>query len=195
MTTGTFDRKIALRLGAGIAAILILKFVVFADRQPAVVGTVESVPMALKRLEKVREVAGTVPAREALLKQAAAELDTREKGMLKADTAAQAQAQLQDTLHRIGLSNGIDIRGMEDWRVKPLGNDYGEASVSVRFSCTIEQLVNFLSALANVPELLSTNEINVTGNTDKNKVIQVRLTLAGVVSKKVAQEKRSGSAL
>jgi len=195
MTTGTFDRKIALRLGAGIAAILILKFVVFADRQPAVVGTVESEPMALKRLEKVREVAGTVPAREALLKQAAAELDTREKGMLKADTAAQAQAQLQDTLHRIGLSNGIDIRGMEDWRVKPLGNDYGEASVSVRFSCTIEQLVNFLSALANVPELLSTNEINVTGNTDKNKVIQVRLTLAGVVSKKVAQEKRSGSAL
>jgi len=195
MTTGTFDRKMALRLGAGVAAVLLLKFVVFADRQPAVVGAVENVPMALKRLEKVREIAATVPAREELFKQAAAELDAREKGMLKAETAAQAQAQLQDTLHRVGLSNGIDIRGMEDWRVKPLGSDYGEASVSVRFSCTIEQLVNFLAALANMPELLSTNEINITGNTEANKVIQVRLTLAGVVSKKVAQEKRTGSAL
>jgi Tfp pilus assembly protein PilO len=195
MTTGSFDRKIAIRLAVGVAAVLLLKFVVFADRQPAVVGAVEDVPTALKRLERVRAIAATVPAREEQMKQAMAELEAREKGMLKAETGAQAQAQLQEMLHRIGLANGIDIRGMEDWHVKPLGSNYGEATVSVRFSCTIEQLVNFLAALANEPELLSTNEINISGTADKNKVIQVRLTLAGVVSKKVAQEKKTGSAL
>jgi hypothetical protein len=116
-------------------------------------------------------------------------------GILKADTAAQAQALLQERLHRVGLANGIDIRGLEDQRVKPLGNDYGQASVSVRFTCNIEQLVNFLAALANEPELFSTDEINVTGTTDPKKAIQVRLTLAGVVTKKVAQEKKAAGAL
>jgi hypothetical protein len=65
----------------------------------------------------------------------------------------------------------------------------------VRFTCLIEQLVNLLAALANEPELLSTNEIQVTGGPDKNKTIQVRLTLSGVVSKKLALEKKTGGAL
>ena len=111
--------------------------------------------------------------------------------MLKAETGAQAQAQLSELLHAAGAANGIDIRGMEDWRVKPLGNDYGEVSVTVRFTCKIEQLVNFLAALANVPQLLSTNQIAINGTTDpKNKSIQVRLSLSGVVSKKLVPEER-----
>jgi hypothetical protein len=55
--------------------------------------------------------------------------------------------------------------------------------------------VNLLAALANQPELLSTSEIQITGSADKNKVIQVRLTLSGVVSRKLNQEKKIGGAL
>ncbi len=196
MTFGTLDRKNAVRLAIGVAAILILRFVVMADRNPAVVGVTDSVPMAEKRLEILRQSAATVPGKETLLRQVNAELATREKGMLKAETGAQAQAQLAELLHATGAANGIDIRGMEDWRVKPLANDYGEVSVSVRFTCKIEQLVNFLAALANVPQLLSTNQIAINGTADaKNKSIQVRLSLSGVVSKKIAQEKKTGSTL
>ena len=167
-----------------------------ADRDQAVVEVSESVPMAEKRLERLRQIAATVPGKEALLKQVTAELATREQGMLKAETGAQAQSQLAELLHATGAANGIDIRGMEDWRVKPLANDYGEVSVSVRFTCMIDQLVNFLAALANVPQLLSTNQIAINGGTDpKNKSIQVRLSLSGVVSKKIAQEKKTGSTL
>ena len=129
------------------------------------------------------------------MKQASGELESREKGMLKAETGAQAQAQLQELLHKVGASNGIDIRGVEDARVKPFGSDYGEVSVTVRFTCLIEQLVNLLAGLANEPELLSTNQIQITGGADKNKAIQVRLTLSGVVPKKLALEKKTGSAL
>ena len=81
---------------------------------------------------------------------------------------------------------------MDDARVKPMAGDYGEASVTVTFTCGIEQLVNFLAALANEQELLSTNQIQVNGGTDKNKNLTVRLGLSGVVSKKIAQEKRGG---
>ena len=195
MTFGSFDRKTAIRLGAGVAAVVLLKLVVFPDREPPVVAAVENVPAAEARLKRTREIAATVPARETLLKQALAELASREKGILKADTAAQAQAQLQEKLHRVGLVDGIDIRGIEEQRVKPLGNDYGAASVSVRFTCGIEQLVNFLAAMANDPELLSTDEIGITGTPDSKKAIQVRLTVAGVVTRKIAQEKKTGGAL
>ena len=194
MNVGTLDRKSAVRLAIGVAAILILRFVVMADRTQTVVGVTDSVPMAEKRLELLRQSAATVPGKEALLKQVTAELETRESGMLKAETGAQAQSLLSELLHATGAANGIDIRGMEDWRVKPLGSDYGEVSVTVRFTCKIEQLVNFLAALANVPQLLSTNQIAINGTTDpKNKSIQVRLSLSGVVSKKLVP--KTGSTL
>jgi hypothetical protein len=195
MNFGTLDRKTAILWISGVAVILILRFFVLADRSQAVVAASESVPMAEKRLERLRQIAATVPGKEALMKQASGELESREKGMLKADTSAQAQAQLQDLLHKVGAANGIDIRGVEEARVKPFGNDYGEAAVTVRFSCLIEQLVNLLAALANQPELLSTSEIQITGSADKNKVIQVRLTLSGVVSRKLTLEKKIGGAL
>ncbi len=194
MTVGKLDRKTAILLISSAAAFLILHFAL-AGRSPEVVAPSESAPLAEKRLEKLRQIAATVPGKEALMKQASVELESREKGMLKAETSAQAQAQLQELLHKVGAANGIDIRGIEDMRVKLLGADYGEASVTVRFTCLIEQLVNLLAALANQPELLSTSQIQITGSADKNKTIQVRLTLSGVVARKLALEKKTGSAL
>ena len=192
MDFGTLERKTVILWISGVVLILSLRFVVLADRSPAVVTASESVPMAEKRLERLRQIAATVPGKEAVMKQASGELESREKGMLKAETGAQAQAQLQELLHRVGGSNGIDIRGVEDMRIKAFGSDYGEASVTVRFTCLIEQLVNLLAALANEPEMLSTNEIQVNGGTDKNKTIQVRLTLSGVVSKKLVPKNTGG---
>jgi Type II secretion system (T2SS), protein M subtype b len=195
MNFGTLDRKTAILWISAVAAIVFVRFFVLADRSPEVVAASESAPMAEKRLERLRQIAATVPGKEVLMKQASGELESREKGILRAETSAQAQAQLQELLHRVGAANGIDIRGIEDMRVKLLGADYGEASVTVRFTCLIEQLVNLLAALATQPELISTNQILITGSADKNKIIQVRLTLSGVVSRKLAQEKKTGSAL
>ena len=195
MTTGTLDRKTALLWFGGVAAILLLRFVVMADRSssPTVVAAAQSVPLAEARLKRLRQINATVPARELQLKQATEELQAREKGMLKVETGAQAQALLQEKLRRAGEVNGIDIRGMEDARVRPLGKDYGEAMIWVRFSCRIEQLVNLLAQLANDPDLVATNQVQVTGSTAKDKILQVRLGLSGVVSKKIAQEKKGGT--
>jgi len=54
--------------------------------------------------------------------------------------------------------------------------------------------VNFLAGLANEPQILATNEINVSGGNDKNKNVQVRLSLSGVVPKKLAPERKGALA-
>jgi hypothetical protein len=186
MTVGTFTRRQAVLLAVCLAIIAVLRFVVFADREAPVVGAVDSVPMAEKRLQKLRETVATLSGREALLKQAGVELSVREKGIIQADTAAQAQAQLLDTVRRLAAANGFDARGAEQLgEARPLGSDYGEVSVTVPFTCGIDQLINFLAALANEPLILATNEIHITGGSDKKKNLQVRLSLSGVVPKKL----------
>ena len=62
--------------------------------------------------------------------------------------------------------------------------------MGVTFTCGIEQLVNFLAAMANEPQIVATNEINISGGTDKKKNVQVRLSLSGVVPKKLVPAKK-----
>jgi len=189
---GTISRK-QLAILALCLPLLIFRVVTsLRDNSPApVIASADSVPIAEHRLDRLRQLAATVQGKEAVLKQAQAELAKRETGILKADTAAQAGAQLLDVIRRVGMANGIDVRGAEEVnRITPLANDYGAVSVAVNFTCAIEQLVNFLSALADEPQILATTEINISGGNDKNKNVQVRLGLSGVVPKKLVPARR-----
>jgi len=195
VTVGTLDRKTAIFLVAGLAAIVVLRFWVYGDSSTGVVAASESIPTAEQRLARVRQLSAMLPGKEAVLKQVAADLAVREKGLLVADTYPQAQAYLLSLIQKVAQSNGFAAPGAESWDVKPLGNDYGEVSVSVAFTCGIEQLVNFLAAIANQPELLATNEISISGGADKKKNLLVRLRLSGVVPKKLLPAKKPGGAL
>jgi hypothetical protein len=192
VNVGSISRKQLAILVLGLALIVVRVVTLLRDNSPTpVIASADSIPIAEHRLERLRQLAATVPGKEVVLKQAQAELRTREAGILKADTAAQAGAQLLDVIRRVGMANGIDVRGAEEVnRIKPLASDYGEVSVAVNFTCAIEQLVNFLAALADEPQILATNEINVSGGNDKNKNVQVRLSLSGVAPKKLVPEKR-----
>jgi hypothetical protein len=188
---GKLDGRLIRLLAIAVPLMLILRFVVFTDKAPAVVAATESVPMAEKRLEKLRELAAMGPGRETVLKQVRGELETRERGILQAETSAQAQAQLMDVIHRVAAANGFDARGAEQLgEAKPLGSDYGEVTVTETFNCAIEQFVNFMAALANEPQIVATNDIHITGGRDKNKNIQVRLSLSGVVPRKLVPVKK-----
>ena len=104
MSLGTLDRRTLLMLLGGLAAIAILRFGVYGGNPSTVVASGDSIPLAERRLARMRAVAATVPGKEAVLKQALAELATREKGMLKADTVPQAQAMLQEVIRSVGAS-------------------------------------------------------------------------------------------
>jgi hypothetical protein len=189
------DRRLLMIL-ATLAVSVILRFAFFSGSgAPTVVAAVDNIPLAEKRLQRLREQAATLGAREALLKQVTAELATREKGIINADTVPQAQAYLLDTIHRIAALNNIDARGADQFtEPKPLGDAYGIVTVTESFTCAIEQLVNFLALLDSQPEIIATNEIHITGGHDKNKTVQVRVSLSGVVARKLVPV-RKGPAL
>ncbi len=190
MTTGNLDRRTVLLLVAGVLVVLVLRFVVMDDKPAQAVAVADSVPLAEARLAKLRETAATVPAKETIAKQTAAELALREKGMILADTAAQAQAQLLEIIRRTGKDSGIDVRGAEEMKIRPLADDYGEVVVAVSFTCRIEQFVNFMTDLANRPELLATNDIRVAAANPKEKTVLVRVGLSGVVPRKLVPVKK-----
>jgi hypothetical protein len=186
------DQK-ALKLLAG--ALLVAAVIYFWPDGAAVADTAggaNATEVLEKRLTKARALLLQVPDKQALLKQAQADLAAREKGLLPGDTAAQAQAQLFQILRRVGRAQGppIEVRANEMGQARAFGDDYGEVTVSVTFECGIEQLVNLLADLGAQPELLATNEIRVGQATGPEKMLPVRLSISGIVPRKLIPEKK-----
>jgi Tfp pilus assembly protein PilO len=193
LQVGTLDRRYGVALLAAVAAFVLLKAGPFASQDTPVVAPTESIPGAEQRLEKLRQAAATVPAKEEILKQAQAELAARESGLLKGDTRAQAQAQLIELVQSVAKANGIETHGVERMTENVVNGDYGEVGVEVAFTCGIEQLVNLLAALADQPQILATNEVRITGGSDKKKMVQVRLGVSGIVPRKLLPERKAGT--
>lgn len=193
MQTGSLDRRSVFILAGGVAAILLVRFVFFSDSAPAAIAATDTIPAAEKRLEKVRQIAATVPGKDELLKEAKGELADREKGVLKADTEAQAQAQLLELVQGIAHANGIDARGMQEFRGVPVSDDYGEIWTTVAFACSIDQLVNLLTALGNQPQILATHDIHVNGGNDRKKVVQARVSVSALVPRQLIPKRGAAS--
>jgi len=190
MTISERDRRALKWLGAAAAAAL----AVFSWPQggASVVKPSETPQMAEKRLGRMRQVALQVPGKQAAFKRASDELAIREKGMIQADTAAQAQAQLLQILRKLTRAQAppVEIRSTELGQPRPHGEDYGEVSVSISLDCRVEQLINLLSDISAQPELIATNDLRIGGASDKEKVIPIRLTVSGIVSRKLIPRKK-----
>jgi len=188
------DRRALILLIVSLAVAAILRFA-FRDNStgvatvPASVSR-DSIALAQQRLVKLRQTAATLPAREAVLKQTTADLAERERGIIQADTAPQAQAALLEIARRVGKIEQVDVRGGEFAAPKPFG-DYGLVYATITFDCHVEQLVNFLADISQQPELVVPSEerIAVVPN-PKDKAMSVRIVLAGVVPKKLVPEKK-----
>jgi hypothetical protein len=88
----------------------------------------------------------------------------------------------------------VEIRATELGGVRALGDAYGEAVVAVQIDCRIDQLVNILAALPSQPELLATSDLRVVSANAKEKTVGVRLTVSGVVPRRLVPEKKNGGA-
>lgn len=192
MTLQDRDKRALVILG--VAAVLLLGWNLSQpDETPtgeAVSG--ESIEMAEKRLQRLRKISAGLPAKEAVYKKVAAELQQREQGLMQADTAAQAQAQILQVVRRIGRAQAppLEMRSNEVGQVRKYGDDYGEVSVVVSFDARIEQLVNFVSDLTAQKEILSTSELHVGQAHPKEKYMNVRMTISGLVRKQLIPEKK-----
>jgi hypothetical protein len=186
-------RALAALAVAGVA--LLLYLVVSGEGgQPRIVGAAGSIPAAEGRLARVRQLAAGVSGRERVLQQVSSALAEREKGVIQADTAAQAQAQLVDVVKRVARSQTppLEFGTVElSQQVVRLGEDYGEVQLSVPFTCRIDELLNFLADLTRQPEALATTELRVSAQDARQKTIAARLTIAGVVPKRLVPQKKA----
>ncbi len=193
------ERRFLMFLGPAVLVILILRYTVFDDSPPSPnPGTGRpdsgSIAMARARDARLRQIAALVPAREAVLKQTESDLADRERGILQADTAPQAQALLLEIARRVGKGGQIDVRGGDLGAPKPFG-EYGLVFATVTFECHVEQLVNFLADLSHQPELIVPSEERITTGSAKEKTMNVRLVLAGIVPKRLVPDKKGLGAL
>ncbi len=190
-----FRRALAWTLVSGVISLI---WTYWQSSSPATVAvaSTDSVGMAEKHLAKLREAAATVPQKQEILKQVSGDLAVREKGIIYADTAQQAQAQMVQVLRKLGHDETppVEIRSQEYGEVRKLGDIYGEVFVSVQIECGIDQLVNILVGLAARPELMASSDLRVTSANPKNKTIGVRLTVSGVVPRKLVPGKKGAGA-
>jgi hypothetical protein len=153
---------------------------------------VDSVDRAQKRLAYLRRQAATLDGKETLLKQASLELAGREKGLIPGDTAEQAQAQLLQIIKRVAQQQTppLEMGQVELGRPRSYGTSYGRVSVSITLTCRIDELVNFLAALSTQPELTATEEIRFGTSHPKQKTMPVRLTVTGLVARRLVPERK-----
>jgi hypothetical protein len=187
------ERQLLILLAVVAPLILVWKFASGSSAPDVAEAAGDNVEMAEKKLAKLRTLAAAVPGKELLLKQASDQVAAKETGVIQAETAQQAQAQLLQVIRALGKTEGIDARGGEFGPVKPLGADYGEVSVSVAFECRIEQLVNFLADLTSEKALLASSDVRINSSNTKEKTLGVRLSLSGVIPRKLVPEQKGPS--
>jgi len=150
------EKKALVALGVALGLTVVVLAYEFWPASSAVVADAspQSVPQMEQRLARVREIAASVPAKQEILKKVTADLATREKGLIRAETAQQAQAQVITILRGLGASEAppIEIRATELGAITTFGDNYGAVNVSIQVECRIEQLLNFLAALAARPD-------------------------------------------
>ena len=162
-----------------------------------VVAAVESVDRDERRIAVLRAAMATVDGKEAVLKQVSTELAEREKGLIPGDTAEQAQAQLLQIMRRIAKAQAppLDLRQSELGQPRSYGEAYARVTVSVSLDCRIDELLNLLAALSAQPEIIATDEIRCGAANPKSKSMPVRLTVSGLVPRRLVPEKKGMPAL
>jgi hypothetical protein len=162
-----------------------------------VAAPVESVARDERRIAILRAAMATVNGKESVLKQVSAELADREKGLIPGDTAEQAQAQLLQIMRRLAKTQfpPVDLRQSELGQPRSYGESYAKVTVSVSFDCRIDELLNLLAAISAQPEIIATDEIRCGAANPKSKSMPVRLTVSGLVPRRLVPEKKGMSSL
>lgn len=194
MTLQDRDKRALIALGVTLALALIFWIATTSPTSSSatVVAPVENIGRDEKRIATLRAAIATLEGKQTVLKQVSAELAEREKGLIPGDTAEQAQAQLLQIMRRLVRSQTppLEVRQSELGQPKSYGDAYARVTVSVTIDCRIDELVNLLAALSAQPEIISTDEIRCGAANAKSKVMPVRLTVSGLVPRRLVPEKK-----
>jgi hypothetical protein len=199
MNLSARDRRALLLLAAAVAVVLVLRFAWLDDSAPvaAPAAQVSQVPLTEKRLLRTRELIAQAPELESRLGVWKGALETRESRLIRAATAAQAQESILAIVRRLAGAQAppIELSSVDPGQIQPFGPGYGEAIVGVSFVSPIESVVNLLAELSRQPEMLATRDLRVTLANEREKTVNVRLTVSGLVPGALVPQRRGGPGL
>ena len=130
---GRDSRRDKVALAVLAIAVVVSLTIYFWPQDSAAVSVVEatgSIPAAEQRLASLRRLAAQAPEKATQLDQIRAALERAEAGLLRAETAQQAQAALLQTLRQVADQQipAIEFRNVDLGQVRPYGatETYGE---------------------------------------------------------------------
>jgi len=157
-----------------------------------------SLPLKEKTLRKYHNLAALVGLRETDWRTIQGRLAEAERGLLDSKAAALASAELQQRLQQMAEQHGIELRSTDFPPVRPLkpaDAGYALAPVGLSFECTLDQLVNFLAAVAAGPKTLSIEQLSIMANPPRpdrpRKMVTVRLVVRGLMAQEAAAPPKS----
>jgi hypothetical protein len=125
---------------------------------------------------------------------AEARLKGLEAGLLESSSPSLASAEWQRLVGQLADSKGIQLGSSEFLRIQELEAGYSLVTGRANFRCRVDQLVDFLVALASSPKLLSVTGLTVYGaRGDSQDMPSVQLTI-GAVIRTVKQPKDQAAA-
>jgi hypothetical protein len=117
-----------------------------------------------------------------------------EAGLLESALPYVATADWQRQVRQVADSKGIQLGSSEFLRVQQLGAGYSLVTGRVEFNCRLDQLVDFLVALASSPKLLSATSLVVSPfQGDRQGKLNVQLTI-GAAARTLKPEKDEATA-
>lgn len=198
MTLSPRDRRALLFL---IAALLIYAVIALWPENSAATPAAAMTPAeAQVRLASLRRVAAGLDGRQKARDEVRRKLEERERGLIAAETMAQAQAQMLQAVRRVlsAQSPPVNFRASEFGQPKPVGDHYALTTVTFTLDCGIEQIINLLADLGSQPELIATQEMTFNPATNAQKNVPLRLTVGALVPRQLLdaeKEKKQGSSL
>jgi len=181
--------RIALGAGVGAAALfLLMNFGVLPllDRLGA---SPEAVQQRESELRREKRLLAEEEIEKARLSAARERLKELETGLLESSSPTLANAEWQRLVGQVAESNGIALGSSEFLRTQELGAGYSLVTGRAMFRCRVDQLVDFLVALAAYPRLLSVTGLAVFASQgDPQGRLNVQVTI-GAATRTVKQAK------
>ena len=175
----THRDRIALTAGAAaVALFVVVKLAVFPLLDRSQGGSVEEKELTLRRSQRLVASSGVELAD---LEEVQERVKTLEAGLLEGSSSSLASAEWQRLIRELADSKGIGLGSTELVRVQGAGPNYALVIGRVTLRCRLDQLVDFLAALATAPRILSVTRLRVTsvqGDTEKRMNIEMMIGAA-----------------
>jgi hypothetical protein len=187
------SRRDRIALGAGLGAtvlFVLLNFAVFPLLEGLASGP-ELLQQKEVELRRDQRLLAEAELEKTRLSAAREHLKGLEAGLLESSSPSLANAEWQQLVGELADSKGIELISRESLRIQELGSGYSLVTGRVQIRCRLDQLIDFLVALAGFPKLFSVTGLNVISlQGDPQGRLNVQLTIGAATRtmKPVKQE-------